>query len=352
MRVAAVRTVLPEHYYSQEEITDAVARWTDADEQRLRRFHSATQVTGRPLVWPLEEYRTLDDFTTANNAFIDNALDLGERAIQEALAQAGVAAGEVDRLVVCSSTGVATPTLDTRLAQRAGLRADAKRVPVFGLGCSAGAAGLAQLHDHLHGWPEQVAVLVCIELCSLTLQRDDTSTANLIASGLFGDGAAAVVALGERVPERTDAARRGPRVAASGSKLYPDTGRLMGWDIGTHGFRTILAADLADHVQSVLADDVAAFLGDHGLAPGDVSSWVCHPGGPKVIDRIAEVLSLSRSDLDLSWRSLRRLGNLSSVSVLDVLERTIAERRPPEGEPGLLMALGPGFSADLVLLRW
>ncbi|KIH99537.1 stilbene synthase [Streptomonospora alba] len=352
MRIAAVRTVLPEHYYSQEEITDAFARWTEADERLLRRFHAATQVTGRPLVWPLEEYRKLNDFTTANDAFIDNALDLGERAIQAALSRAQVAPSEVDQVIVCSSTGIATPSLDARLAQRVGFRADVKRVPVFGLGCSAGAAGLARLHDYLHGWPDQVALLVCVELCSLTLQRDDTSKANLVASGLFGDGAAAVVALGEQRAERSDAAGHGPRVVASRSKLYPDTDRLMGWDIGEHGFRTILAADLADHVESVLAEDVASFLDDHGLAPEEVASWVCHPGGPKVIDKLSSVLALGPGDLDLTWRSLRRLGNLSSVSVLDVLEETIAERRPSEGEPGLLMALGPGFSADLVLLRW
>ncbi|MDT0300874.1 type III polyketide synthase [Streptomonospora wellingtoniae] len=352
MRVAAVRTVLPEHYYSQEEITDAVARWTNADERLVRRFHAATQVTGRPLVWPIEAYRDLDDFGTANDAFIDNALDLGERAIREVLAQARTHARDVDRILVCTSTGVATPTLDARLAQRVGLRADVDRVPLFGLGCSGGAAGLAQLHHHLHGWPDQTAVLVCVELCSLTLQRDDTSTANLVASGLFGDAAAAVVALGDRAAERSGTSWDGPRVAASRSKLYPDTERLMGWDIGEHGFRTILAPDLADQVEAVLADDVASFLGDHGLSPRQVSSWVCHPGGPKVLEKIGDVLGLHHGELDITWRSLRRLGNLSSVSVLHVLEETIADRRPPAGEPGLLMALGPGFSADLVLLRW
>ncbi|QBI54896.1 Alpha-pyrone synthesis polyketide synthase-like Pks11 [Streptomonospora litoralis] len=352
MRVGAVRTVLPEHYYSQEEITDAMARWTDADERLLRRFHAATQVSGRPLVWPLEEYPKLNDFTTANDAFIDNALDLGERAMRAALESAGVQAREVDQLVVCYSTGVATPTPDVGLAKRAGLRADVKRVPVFGLGCSAGAAGLARLHDYLLGRPDQVAMLVCIELCSLTLQRDDTSTANLVASGLFGDGVTAVVALGEQAAERGSAIRRGPRVTASGSRLYPGTERLMGWEIGEHGFRTVLAADLADHVEAVLADDVAAFLGDHGLSRKDVSSWVCHPGGPKVLDKISEVLDFGHGELDVTWQSLRQLGNLSSVSVLDVLERTIADHRPAEGEPGVLMALGPGFSADLVLLRW
>ena len=126
----------------------------------------------------------------------------------------------------------------------------------------------------------------------------------------------------------------------------------MGWDVGEHGFRIVLAADLVDHVEATLAGDVAAFLGEHGLSPGEVTSWVCHPGGPKVIETIAEAFSLVHGELDLTWDSLREFGNLSSVSVLNVLQETIERRRPPEGEPGLLMALGPGFSAELLLLRW
>lgn len=352
MRVAAVQTILPEHYYDQAQITEAVRQWTDADERLLRRFHASTQVAGRHLALPIERYEKLENFTSANDAYIETALDLGERAMRGALDRAAVDPGEVDQVILCSTTGLATPSLDARLAQRVGLREDVKRLPVFGLGCAAGAAGLSRMYDYLRGWPDQVAMLVCVELCSLTVQHKDTSVANLIASGLFGDGAAAVVALGDRAGEREGTGPTGPRVVATRSRLYPGTERVMGWDIGEHGFRVVLAAELIDLVEADLADEVTLFLSRHGLSPGEVSSWVCHPGGPKVIEKIGEAFSLGAGELDLTWHSLQKVGNLSSVSVLNVLEETITHRHPREGEPGLLLALGPGFAAELVLLRW
>ncbi|KAB2363537.1 type III polyketide synthase [Actinomadura montaniterrae] len=355
MRVLAVRTALPEHRYDQRQITDAVAASVGTDRRLVERLHSATQVSGRNLALPIEDYAGLADFTAANDTYIATALDLAERAVREALDGAAVEPGEVDHLVFCSSTGVATPSLDAALAQRAGLREDIRRLPVFGLGCAAGAAGLSRVHDYLRAWPGQIAVLVCVELCSLTAQRDDASMANLVGSGLFGDGAAAVVAAGDRRSvrvRRPGGPGRGPRVVATASRLYPDTARLMGWNVGEHGFRIVLAADLVDHVKATLADDAAAFLHRHGLSPGEIASWVCHPGGPKVIETIGEAFGLDHGELDLTWESLRKAGNLSSVSVLNVLEETIARRPRPPGAPGLLMALGPGFSAEMVLLRW
>lgn len=339
MYIWGVQTVLPDHRYEQEEITEAFARLTNADEGLLKRFHTATGVTGRNLALPLEEYAKLDSFGRANEVYAEVALDLGERAIAGALEKAGLPPERVDHLVFCSTTGMATPSLDARLAQRAGLRADVKRVPVFGLGCAAGAAGLARLHDYLRGWPGQVALLVCVELCSLTVQRDDTSIANLVASGLFGDGAAAVVATGHGT---------GREVVATRSRLYPGTERMMGWEIGEHGFRIVLDAELPDFVDRVLAPDVAGFLADNGLTPGQVGTWICHPGGPKVIDKLAAALELPPEALEVTWRSLRDHGNLSSVSVLHVLQETRGRR----DQPAVLMALGPGFSAELLLLHW
>ncbi|MDL4815536.1 type III polyketide synthase [Actinomadura opuntiae] len=355
MRVLAVRTVLPEHHYDQRRITEAVAGTVKADQRLVERFHAATRVSGRNLALAIEDYAGLTDFTAANDAYIATALELAERAVGKALDAGGLAPEQVDHLVFCSSTGVATPSLDAALAQRAGLREDVKRLPVFGLGCAAGAAGLSRLHDYLRAWPEQVAVLVCVELCSLTVQRDDASVANLVGSGLFGDGAAAVVAAGDRRDiggPPPDGPGWGPRVVATRSRLYPDTARLMGWNVGEHGFRIVLAADLVDHVEASLAGDVTAFLRDHGLTPGEIASWVCHPGGPKVIETIGAAFGLDGGELDLTWDSLRKAGNLSSVSVLNVLEETIARRPRPPDAPGLLMALGPGFSAEMVLLRW
>jgi alkylresorcinol/alkylpyrone synthase len=237
------------------------------------------------------------------------------------------------------------PTLEARLATRIGLRPDVKRVPLFGLGCVAGAAGVARMHDYLLAFPNQVSVLLAVELCSLTLQRDDYSIANLVATSLFGDGAAAVVAKGAA---RTPA---GPRVLATRSRLYPDTEDVMGWDIGTSGFKIKLSTEVATVAEKYLGEDVRYFLSDHGLTPADISTWVCHPGGPKVIEAVENTLDLPADALDHTRQSLRDNANLSSVSVLDVLRANMADP-PPPGSFGLMIAMGPGFCSELVLLGW
>jgi alkylresorcinol/alkylpyrone synthase len=224
------------------------------------------------------------------------------------------------------------------------MRPDVKRVPLVGLGCVAGAAGIARLHDHVQGHPDDVAVLVCVELCSLTVQRDDASVPNLVASGLFGDGAAAVVATGDSRP--------GPvRTVATRSRLYPDSERVMGFDVGATGLKIVLDAEVPHVVERYLGDDVDGFLADHALSRDDIGWWVCHPGGPKVIDALRDTLDLDEHDVALTRSSLARIGNLSSASVLHVLEDTLRERPPAPASYGLLMAMGPGFCSELVLLR-
>ena len=355
--VAGVRVVLPGHVHRQEDITAALAevvlgRHAERSEKvaLVRRLHQAAGVRTRHMVLPLDEYADLGGFGASNDVFIEQGVRLGERAVREALDAAGLAPADVDLILTTSVTGVAAPSLDARLVGPLGLRPDVKRVPIFGLGCVAGAAGIARLHDHLEGHPDDVAVLLSVELCSLTFQRDDDSTANLVASGLFGDGASAVVMVGER--RAAQLGLEGPRVLATRSRFYPDTDRVMGWDIGGSGFRIVLAATVADVIQQYLGDDVQDFLAEHHLKIPDVDTWVAHPGGPKVIDAILRALELPDDALDVTRRSLAEIGNLSSSSVLHVLERTLAEGRPTPGTPGVLMAMGPGFCAEMVLLQW
>src|ERR671933_435185 len=337
--VAGVRAVLPGHVHRQEDITDqlgevVLGRHAQRSEKvaLLRRFHQAAGVRTRHLALPLDRYADLGGFGASNDVFIDEGVRLGERAVAEALDAAGLAPADVDMVMTTSVTGIAAPSLDARLVGRLGLRPDVKRVPIFGLGCVAGAAGIARLHDYLQGHPDEVAVLLSVELCSLTFQRDDDSTANLVASGLFGDGAAAVVMVGERRADQLGV--EGPRVLATRSRFYPDTDRVMGWDIGGSGFRIVLAA--------TVAEVIGQYLGDHDLKIPDVDTWVAHPGGPKVIDAILRALELPKDALDVTRRSLAEIGNLSSSSVLHVLEHTLAEGRPTPGTPGVLMAMGPG----------
>ncbi|GAA3908198.1 3-oxoacyl-[acyl-carrier-protein] synthase III C-terminal domain-containing protein [Streptomyces lacrimifluminis] len=359
-RIAAVHGVLAPHRRTQSEITDMVARTClpeGTDRGVLDRLHRSAKVGSRHMTLPLERYAELDGFGAANDVFIAAATDLGTKAVRGALHAAGLTAADVDLLIFTSVTGVATPSIDARLVGRLGLRPDVKRLPLFGLGCAGGAAGLARMHDYLLGRPDHVAVLLSVELCSLTFQRNDASMANLVATGLFGDGAAAVVAVGANRPDRpanpeNPGATVGPTIVDTLSHLYPDTGHVMGWDIKDTGFQVVLDPQVPDVVRRYLADDVEGFLGEHGLKPKDVTAWVCHPGGPKVLEAVTEALGLPDDALDVTWRHLTDVGNLSSSSVLHVLRDTLAQRRPPPGTPGVLLAMGPGFASELVLLRW
>jgi alkylresorcinol/alkylpyrone synthase len=350
--LAAVNGVLPDHRYPQAELTDLFARLVLPDVRQhevLRRLHTSARVDTRHLALPIERYPELTGFTAANDAFLDVAVDLGAQAVAGAVKDAGLAIADVDLIMSTTVTGVAVPSLDARIAGRLGLRPDVKRVPLMGLGCVAGAAGIARLHDYLRGAPDQVAVLVAVELCSLTVQRDDPTAANMVASGLFGDGAAAVVLTGD---DRPSAAAGFPRVVDSRSHLYPDTERAMGWDVGGGGLKIVLGVEVPELVHGYLGADVRGLLAEHGLTTGDVGTWICHPGGPKVIEAIEDVLGLPPDALALTWRSLREVGNLSSASVLHVLRDTLAAR-PPTGDGwAVLLAMGPGFCAELVLLRW
>jgi len=347
--LAGVHAVLPPHRYTQAELTAAFTEMClgpDGNQAVLARLHANAQVSSRHLVLPLEQYATLTGFGESNDLFIAHAVQLGAAALTGALQRAGIAPDEVDVVISTTITGIAVPSIEARIAQLVGLRPDVKRMPLFGLGCVAGAAGIARLHDYLIGHPNQVGALLSVELCSLTVQRDDHSVANLVASGLFGDGAAAVVAVGANRPAP------GPRVLDSRSHLYPDSEQIMGWDVGAGGLKIVLDAQVPAIVQQYLGQDIRSFLAAHSLQVDDVGAWVSHPGGPKVIEAIEAELGLAGDPLELTWRSLDQIGNLSSSSVLHVLRDTLDKRSLMPGTPGMLMAMGPGFCSELVLLQW
>jgi alkylresorcinol/alkylpyrone synthase len=351
MQIVSTASAFPPHYYSQDELLDGLRQlWGERLENAdaLRRLHRNVGVDGRYLSVPKEDYLTMRTWGEANHHWIRTATDLGEKAVGGALSAAGLQGRGLHAFFFTSVTGISSPSIDALLINKMGLCGNIRRVPIFGLGCVAGAAGISRAADYVKAYPDQVAVVLSVELCSLTIQRDDLSIANLISAGLFGDGAAAAIVAG------TDSgvSISGPRILATRSVFYPDTEEMMGWDITEKGFRIVLSREVPNLVRKNLGGNVDDFLASRGLARSDIGSWVLHTGGPKILEATADALELHNGQLDASWDCLRRTGNLSSASVLVVLEEVMKNRRPAPGTLGILAAMGPGFCSELLLLEW
>ncbi len=353
MKILSASSALPPHYYTQQQVFAALnEQWKGKldNPELLARFHSRVGVDGRYFSLPLEAYTDLDRWGKANAVWLEVAEDLGEKAITCALQRAHMDKSAIAALLTVSVTGIASPSLDAHLVNRMALPTHTRRTPIFGLGCVAGASGLAQAADYVRAYPDRAAVLLSVELCSLTWQRGDLSVANLIACGLFGDGAAAVVVAGSDFP--LHGTSTGPEILDAACNFYPGTEQAMGWDISEEGFRIVLSPEVPAIIRQHLPQDVDGFLAQHGLKRSDIGSWIMHTGGPKVLEAMSGSLGLPDRACAASWDCLRRVGNLSSASVLLVLEDVMLHRRPAPGTWGLLAALGPGFCSQLLLLRW
>lgn len=354
MKIASAASAFPKHYYSQKQLLERLQDYWGAELKNpllLARLHRNVTVDGRYLAIPAEEYVDIKTWGQANDIWIRVAQDLGEQALCRALQNAGIDREDLGCLLFTTVTGVASPSIDGMLINRMGLPRKIRRTPIFGLGCVAGAAGITRANDYVRAYPDQAAALVSVELCSLTLQREDLSVANLISSGLFADGAAAVIVTGADFPT-SNGASHGPKILATRSIFYPDTEDMMGWNISEKGFRIILSTEVPTLIRENLGRDVDAFLADNGFKRSDLKSFVMHTGGPKVLDATASALGLQNGELKASWDCLKKVGNLSSASVLCVLEDVMKNRRPEPGTLGLLGAMGPGFCSELLLLQW
>src|SRR5580704_9397277 len=355
MRIASVGTAYPPHRYSQAAISDALtARWQDRmEEPRLiNRLFVNCGVDFRNLVFPLDVYENLSGFGPTNDAWIVAAVELGQKAITTALNRVGLSPADISAFFFASVTGIASPTIDARLINLMPFPTSIKRTPIFGLGCVAGAAGISRATDYVRAFPKQYALLLSVELCSLTWQDNDQSIANLISCGLFGDGAAAVIITGDQVALPASTAEPGPRILATRSTFYRNTEYVMGWDIGDTGFTIVLSPEVPKVVMENLRGDVDSFLAEQDLTLADIGSWIFHSGGPKVLEAVESSLNLPADALALSWKSLREVGNLSAASVLMVLADTLENHRGAPGSYSILAAMGPGFCLELVLLRW
>jgi len=356
MKILNTATAYPPYYFTQREVVDALRTYWDKGMDNsavLERLHFRTGVDGRYFSRPLVEYYALDTWGKANNVWIETALDLGEKAIDCVLKTAGVGRDQIGAFFFVTVTGVASPSIDAMLVDKMRLSPNVKRTPIFGLGCVAGAAGIARAADYVKAYPDQVALLLSVELCSLTWQRDDLTVANLISCGLFGDGAAAVLVAGEDFkPSGQTTLPSGPKIVASHQVFYPDTHGVMGWDVSEKGFQIVLSPDVPKVVRENLGRDVDALLAKQGLTRAGIGSWIMHTGGPKVLQACEESLGLIDGELQVSWDALRKVGNLSSASVLVVLDEVMKNRRPAPGTRSILSAMGPGFCAEMLLLQW
>ncbi|MGH9497072.1 MAG: type III polyketide synthase [Candidatus Sulfotelmatobacter sp.] len=349
MRIASAASAFPKFYYPQKFLLEQLqAYWGDRlkNPQMLARLHKNVAVEGRHLSMSYEKYYDVKTWGQANDIWIQVAQELGEQALCRALHHAGIESSTLGALFFTSVTGISSPSIDALLINRMKLPRNIKRVPIFGLGCVAGAAGIARCADYVRGFPGQAAALVSVELCSLTIQRDNLTVANLISSGLFADGSAAVVVCGR------DLESKGPEVLATQSVFYPQTEEMMGWQVSERGFNITLSPEVPTLIRENLGGNMDEFLAAHDLKRSDIGSWVLHTGGPKVLEATAAALDLHDGQLDASWDCLKKVGNLSSASVLVVLEDVMQNRRPAPGTLGILAAMGPGFCSELVLLRW
>ena len=358
MRIASVGTAFPEHRYPQSVITQALQdRMQDKSEMPgvMNRLHSNCGVDFRHIMFPLDTLGTISGFGPMNDLWIKGALELGQQAICKALNHVGLEPADISAIFFTSVTGIACPSIDARLVNLMGFPKNIKRTPIFGLGCVAGAAGIARATDYVRAFPKQYALLLSVELCSLTWQENDYSMANMVASGLFGDGAAAVVLAGEETPlakRPTSVKNPCPRVLATRSTFYPDTEHLMGWNINHSGFNIVLFADVPDLVKAELRNTVEDFLADNDLSMGQICSFIFHSGGPKVLKAMESALGLAPHALAASWKSLSRCGNLSSASVLTVMQDFLLNRPGSPGCYSMMGAMGPAFCSELLLLQW
>ncbi|GIW35415.1 type III polyketide synthase [Meiothermus sp.] len=350
-RILSIATANPPHRVGQPEVRDLVRIMFSrlAGLERLITVFENTGIESRHIAAPLEWFTEPHSFAEKNQLWFETALDLCETACRTALEQATIAPHQVGALVLVTTTGIATPSLEAHLIQRLGLPLSAVRLPIWGLGCAGGAAGLARAAELAQGRPDQHVLMVAVELCSLTFVRGDLSKSNLVATSLFADGAAAVV-LGQ--PTATGPST-GPAVLGGFSRLLPSSFDVMGWDVIPDGLQVRFAQSIPALVEGELGNLIRDGLASYGLSAKDVDTWSLHPGGAKVLSAYRSGMGVDEKSLEASYCVLKKFGNMSSPTVLFVLARQMYQlERPAPGSKGVLLALGPGFAAEGVVLQW
>ncbi|MEK6709848.1 MAG: 3-oxoacyl-[acyl-carrier-protein] synthase III C-terminal domain-containing protein, partial [Nitrospinota bacterium] len=311
----------------------------------LLRMCGNSQVAARTSAVPIEEVFRERSFEEKNDLYTQKAIELAEEAARRALGQAGVAPEEIDLIISVSCTGFMIPSVDAHLINRLEMRPDTKRLPMTEMGCAAGATALARASEYLRAFPRHKALVLSVELATLTFQPGDLSMDNLVSAAIFGDGAAAAVLAG-------DTRRPGARIVDCRTTTLPGTTGLMGFHLSNSGFRIILSKEIPSAVRARVKPVVEGFLRDNGLSLQDIRHFVFHPGGKRILEVYHSELGLPEESLRFSAKVLREHGNLSSSSVLVILEEVLRSGEAEAGDNGLLLAMGPGFTIEQLLLRW
>lgn len=341
-RLLAIATAVPKHELGQREVAErarfAFGKAGVGDLDRMVAVFGNAGIDRRYSTVPVDWYEQPHGWTDRNTLYLDHALALIDEAARKALARARLVPRDIDAVVTVSTTGIATPSLDARLIDKLGLRSDVRRLPVFGLGCAGGVLGLSRAADLARAAPQARILFLVVELCALCFRRDDFSKSNLVATALFGDGAAAAIVSG---------AGQGPALLQGGEYTWPDSLDIMGWDVAEDGLKAIFSRDIPELVRRDLRDATKAFLASNGMSLDAIAHFICHPGGAKVITALEEAFGLEEGALALARDVLRDYGNMSAVTVLFVLERAL--RGGASGRM-LMTALGPGFTAGFQLI--
>lgn len=349
--ILSVGRALPPYRYTQGEVEQTVRRLFSSypNLERYLSVFANAEIEERYFSVPPDWFRHPHPFPERNRLFLEHAIHLGMEAIEEALSETGVKPNQIDHFLFVSSTGIATPTVDAYLIQKLGMDLHCKRTPIWGLGCAGGTAGLSLALQLAKANPTARILLLAVELAGLTFIKEDLSKSNLIATSLFGEGAAAVLIQGENLP-LPDQEKSYPFYRSSSSTLFPQSYDVMGWDLVDEGLKVRFSRDIPAFIRTHMQKEVDRYLASQGLNRSQIHHYLLHPGGKKVVEAYEEALSLTPEETKYARRILRRYGNLSSVTVLFLLKEMLFHGK--EGEYGLMAALGPGFTLEQLLLQW
>lgn len=348
-KIVAVGTAVPPYELSQSDakaFAHQLFRSSIAQPNKMMSIFENTAIEKRYISCPPDWFLQPHTFPERNEIYIKMACQLAEDAILQCLEQSNTHPDQIDHIYFVSTTGIATPSIDAYLINQLGLSTNIKRTPMWGLGCAGGVAGLSRAYEYTKSFPASRVLFVAVELCSLTFRPQDISKSNFVATSLFGDGAAAVLVVGDEVALDQPA----PAVVGSMSKLWPDSLDVMGWEVVEDGMKVIFSRDIPTIVQQQIKEVIETFLAKFDMTTDDISYMISHPGGKKVMEAYESALQLPSSRFVYAYDVLKRFGNMSSVTVLFVLQKVL--RTKPVSDYGLMTALGPGFSSELLLLDW